>query len=163
MSWWSVFLLFCLLFSCCFRDCVPGVTVCSLLWALHHRAAILEGWHLRLQEGLVLCRRLLALLSPLDLAALAGLEQLRARGTRNHMLRTVAPPFTHQHLLCALSLHLLSAAAPSAHGLLLWPNPGCSQEGEFILEAVKTTLIWKIINFNVFFHSCVSGNGNSLQ
>lgn len=130
---WSQYLVFGLLPSCFFRDCVPGVLVCSLLWALHHCTAFLEGWHLRLQEGLALCRRLLALLSPLDLSTLPGLEQLWTWGTRYHMLSPVAPPFTHQRLVCVMSLHLLSAAAPSTHDLLLWPNLLCNQEGELIL------------------------------
>lgn len=82
---------------------------------------------------MALCRRLLAVLSPLDLASLSGLEQLRARRTRYHVFRPVAPPFTHERLICVVSFHLLPAAAPSTHGLLLWPNPGCNQEGEFIL------------------------------
>lgn len=114
------------------RDCVPRVPVCSLLWALHHRALLLPGWHLQLQESLALCRRLLALLPLLDVAPLPGLEQLWPWGTRDHMLRPVAPPLAHQHLICVVSLHLLPSAAPSTHGLLLWPNPACNQEGEWI-------------------------------
>lgn len=125
---------FCLLFSFSFRDCVPGVLVCSLLWALQGRAALLRGRPLRLQEGLAQCWRLLALLAPLDFATLAGLEQLWARGTRNHMLGPVAPAFTRRHLICSVPFHLLPVAAPSAHDLLLRPNPGCTQEGEFTVN-----------------------------
>lgn len=77
---------------------------------------------------------LLALLSPLDPAALAGMEQLRAGGSWHHVLGPVAPPFPQQHLLCAVSLHLLPPAAPPAHGLLLWSHPGCHQEGKFRLK-----------------------------
>lgn len=117
--------------SFCFRDCIPRVPVCSLLWALQCRAALLKGRPLRLQDGLAQCRRIMDLLSPLDIATLAGLEQLWARGTWNHMLCPVAPAFTRQHLVCSVSFHLLSVAALSAHGLLLWPNRGCNQEGEF--------------------------------
>lgn len=143
----------CLLSSCSFRDCVPGVLVDPLLWALHHCAVLLEGWHLRLQEGLDLRWRHLALLSPLDLAALPRLEQLRPRGTWDHVLRPVAPPFNNQHLICVVSLRLLSAAAPSAHDLLLWPNPGCDQEGEF-----EQICQWEHFVFHTFVTNHTSSN-----
>lgn len=130
-NWWTNWYWpDCFLLSFFTRDCVPGVSVHSLLRALHHCTAFLPGWHLRLQESLVLCRRLLALLSLLDVAAFPGLEQLRARGTWHHVFRPVAPPLAHQRVICVVSVHLLSAAAPSAYGLLLRQNPCCNQEGE---------------------------------
>lgn len=128
---WFTFYIFSILVF--FRDCVPGVLVCSLLWALHRRAAFLPGRHLRLQEVLALCGGLLALLSALDPATPPGLEQLWARGTRDYMLCPVAPPFTQQRLIRVVSLHLLPAAAPSGDDLLLWQDPGGNQEGEFII------------------------------
>lgn len=50
------------LLSCFIGNCVPCVLVSSIIWALHPRAPFLPGWHLRLEEGLAVCRRLLLLL-----------------------------------------------------------------------------------------------------
>lgn len=122
-----------LLLCCCFRNRVLGLPVGPLLRALHRRAAALAGRHLRLQEGRVLRGRLLALRPPLDLAPLAGLEPLRARRSRDHVLCPVAPAFAGQRLVCAVPLHLLPAAAVPAHGLLLRPHPAGSQKGELNL------------------------------
>lgn len=115
--------LFSFLHSCFNRDCVPCVLVSSIVWALHHRSPFLSGWCLRLQKGLAVCWRLLVLLSLLDIASPPRLEQLWTRGSWYHLLRPVAPPLTLQHLVCVVSLHLLSAVAPSAHAIFLWKNP----------------------------------------
>lgn len=123
--------LFSFLHSCFNRDCVPCVLVSSIVWALHHRSPFLSGWCLRLQKGLAVCWRLLVLLSLLDIASPPRLEQLWTRGSWYHLLRPVAPPLTLQHLVCVVSLHLLSAAAPSAHAIFLWKNPDGHKEGEF--------------------------------
>lgn len=77
------------------------------------------------------------------------MEQLRAGGSGHHVLSPVAPPVPNQHLLRAVSLHLLPAAATSAHGLLLRPHPGCNQEGEFGLN-VPFNLKFQILLFYVF-------------
>lgn len=64
------------------------------------------------------------------------MEQLRAGGSGHHMLGPVAPSLPSKHLLRAVSLHLLPAAATSAHGLLLQPHPDCNQEGELRVKVM---------------------------
>lgn len=123
-----------LLFSRRYRNRVLGLPVRPLLRALRRCAAALAGRRLRLQKGRLLRGRLLALRPPLDLAPLAGLEPLRARRSRDHVFYPVAPPFSSQHLVRAVPLRLLPAAAVPGHGVLLRPNPGGSQKGEFKLQ-----------------------------
>lgn len=120
----------------CLRDRVPGVSGGPLLRAVHHRVAHISGGHLRLQESLDQHCRLLVLLSRLDRATFAWMEQLRAGGSRHHMFGPVAPSLPSQHLLRAVSLHLLPAAATSADGLLLRPHPDCYQEGELRVDVM---------------------------
>lgn len=132
--------------SIALRGRIPGILVHPLLRALQNRAVLHPGGRVGLQQGLVVCWRILALRSALDPATLAWVEQLRARGSRHLMLRPVAPALPQQRLLRVVPLHLLPAAASPAHGLLIWPNLDHRQEGEFVFHSVLifTTCMPKI-------------------
>jgi len=59
------------------------------------------------------------------------LLQLRAGGSRHHLLRSVAPALHRSSLLHQLFVHLLSAAATAAHVLLLREDlVGCACVGK---------------------------------
>lgn len=60
---------------------------------------------------------------------LCVMEQLRAGGSRHHLLGPVAPALGHSSLLHQLLVHLLPAAAAAAHVLLLWEDPAGRTSG----------------------------------
>lgn len=73
---------------------------------------------------------LLALLCGLDLTSAAGLEQIRARGSRHHLLGGLEEPDAEQYLLRRLPVHLLPGAAFLCHSLLLRQAAVHHQTGE---------------------------------
>lgn len=62
---------------------------------------------------------------------LCVMEQLRAGGSRHHLLGPVAPALGHISLLHQLFVHLLPAPAAAAHVLLLREDPAdCASGGQ---------------------------------
>lgn len=89
---------------------------------------------------------LLVLLAGLDRAAAAGLEQVRPRGSRDHLLGGLEDPDAQQHLLHRLPVHILPAPAILCHPLLLQQTSAHHQAGELSIPCPhsRSAHRWKI-------------------
>lgn len=105
-----------------------------VLRALPHYDGVHHGQQQRLPASAGRDLLLLVLLAGLDRAAAAGLEQLRARGSRHHLLGGLEDPDAQQHLLHRLPVYLLPAAALLRHPLLLQQTAAHHQTGELLLS-----------------------------
>lgn len=106
------------IFSVCFlRDCLADLSGNPLLWSLQHSHRVQAGD--KLPQAPAGCGGHLALLSVLDRAPPAGLEQLWHRGGRNQLLCVLDGadgPVTRLH---HLPLHFLPGSTGTGDDLLL--------------------------------------------
>lgn len=101
-----------------------------VLRALLHHDGVHHGQQQRLSPSAARDLLLLVLLAGLDRAAAAGLEQVRARGSRHHLLGGLEDPDAQQHLLHRLPVCVLPAPALLRHPLLLRETAAHHQTGE---------------------------------
>lgn len=134
--YWSLFLYFPFL-----RHRLPDFPRCSVLRALLHHDFAHHSQRQRVPPGAGRDLLLLALLCGLDCTAAAGLEQVRARGSRHHLLSGLEDPDAQQYLLHRLPVHLLPGPAVLRHPLLLQHAAAHHQTGEIL--KVKVNVIWE--------------------
>jgi len=114
------------------RYCVPDFLGGSVLRALLHHDDAQYGWRQRLPLSAGRDLLLLALFCGLDCASAAGLEQIRAWGSRDHVLGGLEDADTEQYILHYLPVHLLPGPALQRYRLLLWQASARHQTGAIL-------------------------------
>ncbi len=98
---------------------------------LHHDETHYSGRQ-RVPPGAGRDLLLLALLCGLDCTSAAGLEQVRTRGSRHHLLSGLEDPNAKQYLLHCLPVHVLPGPAILRYPLLLQHAAAHHQTGEML-------------------------------
>lgn len=111
------------------RHRLPDFSGGSVLRALLHRDDAQHGRRQGLPPGAGGHLLLLAVLGGVDCAAAAGLEPVRARRPRHHLLGGLEDADAEQHLLHHLPVHLLPAPAVRRHCVLVRKDAARHQTG----------------------------------
>lgn len=111
------------------RHRLPHFPRRSVLRALQHHDGAHYSQRQRVPPSAWRDLLLLALLGGLDCTATTGLEQIRARGSRHHLLGGLEDADAEQHLLHRLPVHLLPGPAVLRHPVLVQQAAAHHQTG----------------------------------